>query len=72
MKTCSILTLAITAVFATGAAHAQFQERTLRFANTTPRDHPVAAGVNKMIECTTAKSGGKLKMQGFFDGVLGK
>jgi TRAP-type transport system periplasmic protein len=71
MKTCSILTLAITAVFATGAAHAQFQERTLRFANTTPRDHPVAAGVNKMIECTTAKSGGKLKLQGFFDGVLG-
>ncbi len=71
MKAQSILAIAITAVFAAGAAHAQFTDRTLRFANTTPKDHPVATGVNKMIECTTAKSGGRLKVQGFFDGVLG-
>jgi TRAP-type transport system periplasmic protein len=71
MKTCSILTLAITAVFAAGAAHAQFQERTLRMANASPKDHPMTAGGNKMSECVLAKTGGKMKVQVFADAVLG-
>jgi tripartite ATP-independent transporter DctP family solute receptor len=71
MKTRSILTLAIAAALATGAAHAQFQDRTLRMANASPKDHPMTAGGNKMAECTLAKSGGKLKVQVFADGVLG-
>ena len=41
MKTCSILTLAISAVLATGAAHAQFQERALRLGSATPKGHPM-------------------------------
>lgn len=71
MKTCSLLTLAITAALAAGSASAQFQDRTLRLGAATPKDHPMMQGVVTMSQCAPAKSGGKLKVQGFSDGVLG-
>jgi tripartite ATP-independent transporter DctP family solute receptor len=71
MKTRSNLTLAITALLAAGAAHAQFQDRNLRLGAATPKDHPMMQGVLTMTQCTAAKTGGKMKVQGFSDGVLG-
>jgi tripartite ATP-independent transporter DctP family solute receptor len=71
MKTCSILTLAISAVLATGAAHAQFQERTLRLGSATPKGHPMLKGADTLVQCAAAKTGGKMKIQSFTDGVLG-
>ena len=71
MKTCSILTLAMSAVLITGTANAQYQERTLRLGAATPKDHPMMQGVATMTQCTAAKTGGKMKVQGFSDGVLG-
>jgi tripartite ATP-independent transporter DctP family solute receptor len=71
MTTRPILTLAITAALAAGPASAQFQDRTLRLGAATPKDHPMMQGVVTMSQCAPAKSGGKLKIQGFSDGVLG-
>lgn len=71
MTTRPILTLGITAVLMAGPASAQFQERTLRLGAATPKDHPMMQGVVTMSQCAPAKSGGKLKVQGFSDGVLG-
>ena len=71
MKTCSILTLAISAVLATGAAHAQFQERALRLGSATPKGHPMLKGADTLVQCAAAKTGGKMKIQSFTDGVLG-
>ena len=71
MKTRSILALAIIAALAAGPAAAQFQDRNLRLGAATPKDHPMMQGVITMTQCAPAKSGGKLKIQGFSDGVLG-
>lgn len=59
------------AVFGTNAAQAQYQERTFRMANGVSKDHPMGNGVTKMAECAAAKSGGKMKVQGFWDFSLG-
>ena len=52
-------------------AQAQFQERTLRLSVPVPKEHPQGYGVAKMSACTLEKSGGKLKLQAFYDGALG-
>lgn len=71
MKTCLFLPLAIAATLAAGPAGAQFQDRSLRLGAATPKDHPMMQGVVTMTQCASSKSGGKLKVQGFSDGVLG-
>jgi len=53
------------------AAQSQFQERTLRLSSSVPREHPQGAGVAKMNACLAARSGGKLKIQPFWDASLG-
>jgi tripartite ATP-independent transporter DctP family solute receptor len=55
----------------TGAASAQFSERTIRVSNGINQDHPVGNGVAKMTACLTEKSGGKMKLQAFWGGALG-
>lgn len=55
----------------TGAAHAQFAERTIRVSNGVNQEHPIGNGVAKMTACLTEKSGGKLKLQSFWGGALG-
>ncbi len=62
---------AATLVFTTGAAHAQYTERTIRFSNGVNEDHPVGIGFNKMRQCALDKSGGKMKIAGFWGGALG-
>ena len=65
------LALATAALLAAPPAQAQFQERTLRLSVPVPKEHPQGNGVAKMAACTLEKSGGKLKIQPFYDGSLG-
>jgi tripartite ATP-independent transporter DctP family solute receptor len=61
-----VATLAMTA-----SASAQFTERTIRVSNGVNQDHPVGNGLAKMNQCVGEKSGGKMKLQGFWGGALG-
>jgi len=64
-------TLTALACLAMGAAHAQFQERNFRVSNGVSKEHPMGNGLAKMGACTLEKSGGKMKIQPFWDGALG-
>ena len=59
------------ALLSTLPALAQFTERNLRLSVPVPKEHPMSIGLVKMGACTAEKSGGKLKLQPFYDGVLG-
>ena len=59
------------ALLACGAAQAQFQERNFRVSNGVSKEHPMGNGLAKMGACTLEKSGGKMKIQAFWDGSLG-
>jgi tripartite ATP-independent transporter DctP family solute receptor len=50
---------------------AQAQERTLRFAFSLAKDHPIGLGAQKFADLVAAKSGGKLKVNLFPNAVLG-
>lgn len=47
------------------------QARTIRVSNGVTEDHPVGAGLAVMAACAMEKSGGRLKLQGFWGGALG-
>jgi TRAP-type transport system periplasmic protein len=47
------------------------QERTLKFALASPDTHPAAVGMKKFAEAVAAKSGGKMKVNLFFNSALG-
>jgi TRAP-type transport system periplasmic protein len=66
-----IAAVVATSVFAAGAAMAQFSDRNIKISNGVNEDHPVGAGVKKMQEILTAKSGGKMKMNAFWGGAAG-
>ena len=53
------------------AAPTGFQERALRVANGVSEDHPNGDGERKMAQCAAEKSGGKMKIQLFWNGMLG-
>jgi TRAP-type transport system periplasmic protein len=71
MKLKTLATLLATTVFATSAAFAQFADRNIKITNGVNADHPVGAGVKKMEEILTAKSGGKMKLNAFWGGSAG-
>lgn len=56
---------------ASGAANAQFQERTIRAALVLPKEHSLGLALTQVAQCVAQKSGGKMKIQPFFDGSLG-
>lgn len=60
-----------TTILAAGTAMAQFSDRTIKITNGVNEDHPVGAGVKKMQEILTARSGGKLKLNAFWGGSAG-
>ncbi|MCG7394026.1 TRAP transporter substrate-binding protein [Microvirga sp. ACRRW] len=62
--------VAVTLLSALPAA-AQFTERNIRLSNGVNEDHPNGKGVDKFKACLTEKSGGKMKVQGFWGGALG-
>jgi len=63
---------AAVAVAAFGMASAQdIREHTIKFAANAPEGHPAVAGMKKFAELVSAKSGGKIKVNLFLNGVLG-
>jgi tripartite ATP-independent transporter DctP family solute receptor len=66
-----LVALAAIAALAAGTAHAQFQDRTFRVSNGVSKEHPMGNGLAKMGACTAQKSGGKMKIQPYWDGSLG-
>jgi TRAP-type transport system periplasmic protein len=73
MKANSIIVFALcaSASIVSTAASAQFSERALRVSAAVPQDHPFGNGVAKLASCTAEKSGGKMKIQGFWSASLG-
>ena len=63
--------LAASFCLAASAAQAQFQDRNFRVSNGVSKEHPMGNGLAKMGACTLEKSGGKMKIQPFWDGALG-
>lgn len=60
-----------TALVTASPAMAEFKERTFRVSNGINEDHPVNTGMKAMQACLDTKTGGKMKMQGFWGGALG-
>ncbi|MBJ6125925.1 TRAP transporter substrate-binding protein [Microvirga splendida] len=58
-------------ILAAVPAYAQFTERTIRLSNGVNEDHPNGKGVEKLKTCLADKSGGKMKVQGFWGNALG-
>jgi tripartite ATP-independent transporter DctP family solute receptor len=72
MKRLMLKTALATVVLAAfGAAQAQVQERTIKFATQNPKGHPIVIGMEKFAEIVAARSGGKIKVNLFPGGVLG-
>ena len=61
--------VAVAAMAALGLASAQ--ERTLKMALASPDTHPAAAGMKKFAETVAAKTGGRIKVNLFFNSTLG-
>ena len=71
MKTV-LAAVAMAAVGAPSLAAAQdIKERTLKFGVAGPENHPAVAGMKKFAESVAAKSGGKIKVQLFYNSSLG-
>ncbi len=62
--------VAVTLLSALPAA-AQFTERNIRLSNGVNEDHPNGKGVETFRTCLADRSGGKMKVQGFWGGALG-
>ena len=67
------LAAAVTVALASQAAVAQagFSERTLRMSTGVGKDHPIGVAMVKMSQCAAEKSGGKMKLMGYYDNSLG-
>jgi TRAP-type transport system periplasmic protein len=71
MKTV-LAAVAFAAVAAANVATAQdIKERTIKFGVAGPEAHPAAPGMKKFAELVQAKSGGKIKVNLFFNSSLG-
>ena len=73
MKRLMLKTIAAAVVMAAfGVASAQdIKERTIKFTLNGPEGHPAIAGMKKFAELVSAKSGGKIKVNLFYNGTLG-
>lgn len=54
-----------------GARSQDVRERTLKFALSLSKDHPIGLGAQKFAELVAAKSGGRIKVNVFPNAVLG-
>lgn len=70
MKRIFLKTL-VAAIAVTAFGSALAQERTIKFAANAPEGHPAVVGMKKFAEIVAAKSGGKMKVNLFLNGVLG-
>src|SRR4029077_7738045 len=67
----AVATAAIAITLLAVPAHAQVQERTIRWGHLNNTDHPVSFGVQKFAEILAGKSGCKLKVREFPASQLG-
>jgi tripartite ATP-independent transporter DctP family solute receptor len=65
------MALAIAGSFAAGAPQLALAQVTAKFAVTLPEKSHQGQGVAKFIELVDAKSGGRIKIKGFYGGALG-
>ena len=49
----------------------QYAERKIRISAGVPEDNPASVGVKKMQEILGSKSGGKMRLVGYYNGALG-
>lgn len=70
-KLIPLATAAAAFVVAMGTAQAQIQERAIRASLVLSKDHSLGVGLTKYSQCVGEKSGGKMKVQTFFDGAIG-
>jgi len=70
MKLRNLLAFAVLATLGAGA-HAQIQERTLRFGHVVQPGAPISLAAQKLNEIVSAKSGGKMKVQELGGGTVG-
>ena len=64
--------VAAVALASFGFAGAQdIKERTIKFGVNGPENHPAGAGMRKFAELVSAKSGGKMKVNLFYNSTLG-
>ena len=66
-----LMALAIAGSFAAGAPQLALAQVTAKFAVTLPEKSHQGQGVAKFIELVDAKSGGRIKIKGFYGGALG-
>ena len=68
-----IVLAALTAAFCavSSLSFAQYADRKIKISAGVPEENPASVGVKKMQEILAAKSGGKLKLVGYYNGVLG-
>jgi len=64
-------TLCLAAVALAAAMPAHAQERTIRASLVVSKDHSLGLALQSMAQCVGQRSGGKLRLQPFFDGALG-
>jgi TRAP-type transport system periplasmic protein len=67
----AVTALAGATMLFSSAAFAQYAERTIKFTNGVAEDHPVGLGFKKMQEVLAAKTGGKMKINAFWNGSAG-
>ena len=65
----SVLLVALCSV--SSLSLAQYSERKIRISAGVPEENPVSVGVKKMQEILAARSGGKMKLTGYYSGMLG-
>jgi len=65
------LAIATSTALLLAPATAQSQDRTLRVSISVPKEHPMSLGLAKTTSCTAEKTGGKVKLQVFYDAALG-
>ena len=68
---CTALAAATLVLSASLARAAEFEERTLKFAFQSVKEHPIGVGAQKIADLVSQKSGGKLTIKLFPNGTLG-
>ena len=63
--------VAISLFAVAGAGAAQAQERLIRASLVLSKEHSLGLALTQTAQCVAQKSGGKMKIQPFFDGSLG-
>ncbi len=67
----AVTALAGATLLFSSAAFAQYADRTIKFTNGVAEDHPVGLGFKRMQEVLAARTGGKMKINAFWNGSAG-